>query len=665
MERYQGSQDTVVPETLDLDANMEDYGTQPPGDPSDDTKTWAERVAGGGEGGMPVPELVLDDEFVASRMQITFPNGEDGKPEITIGKDVLDVMAGLWKQCMVVKVLGRKVSLATLDRRLRELWKPRGGMFVVDLPRQFFMVRFEDEQDYFTALTGGPWKVFGSYLLVQAWSPEFDPSCDDIVTKPVWVRLSNIPMTYYHRTILMGIASSLGKPIRVDSTTLRLERARFARECVEVNLKNIGIKLDSIQRATVLDSTISCVLFQSIVVDHQDIEVKISKKVLKGTILVNGERYFVSYEGLNTICSSCGIYGHLSANCPQRRTNAESSTTKNDDHVKTAEPENEGGRMMRGDRKSITSGEEAFVPVRNPARKGDHQNLRDNGKAKITEDNGIIRGKNRFASLAGDQEDSVKESRDMEEGEKESLPTAKILEKSGTEPILVDPGINDGTLKPLFLAGKDKRAKPKTTKNNKPGRGLIFGSVGGTKDDVQIGKRLRTEVGGTSQNRSLQNATNRLNSKTYEGWEADGGCPGEHPRLSSCRRGFLPFAWVLGNLRSELFTGGAVNLWRLSLFVGAFWLARCVFGVTHPSRQLRLLESSLPAKFGQGPPFWVGACPLPLRVVLLRGQRSRAAWLEHVAAFCYLQVVLSLFLEAPECLCNARAGKLPWALAKL
>ncbi|XP_048611878.1 uncharacterized protein LOC125586109 [Brassica napus] len=139
------------------------------------------------------------------------------------------------------------------------------------------MVRFEKEGEYLAALTGGPWRAFGSYLMVRAWSPEFDPLRDDTITTPVWIWLTNIPVNFYHRSILMGISKGLGKPVRVDLTTLKFERARFARVCVEVNLA----------------------------------------KPLKGTVLINGERYFVAYEGLAEICSKCGIYGHLVHGCPR------------------------------------------------------------------------------------------------------------------------------------------------------------------------------------------------------------------------------------------------------------------------------------------------------------------------------------------------------------
>ncbi|EOA18505.1 hypothetical protein CARUB_v10007057mg, partial [Capsella rubella] len=258
---------------------MEEVGekSRPPGDPPDAPGSWAQKVKGSHGGGMRMPEEVLDAAFVKSRVRLEFPNGEDGEPFITIGAEIIEAMHGLWKNCMVVKVLGRNITIAVLSRRLRDMWNPSRDMFVLDLPRQFFMVRFESEEEYMAALTGGPWKIFGSYLMAQAWSPDFDPIRDEITTTPVWVRLSNIPVTFYHTSILEEIARGLGKPLKVDLTTTKLERARFARVCVEVNLK----------------------------------------KPLKGTVMINGERYYVSYEGISTICSHCGLYGHLVHSCPK------------------------------------------------------------------------------------------------------------------------------------------------------------------------------------------------------------------------------------------------------------------------------------------------------------------------------------------------------------
>lgn len=91
------------------------------GDPLDASVLWVKKVTGSGTGGRPVPEMVLDDEFVSVRLNLEFPNGEDGEPVITIGVEVLDVMNGLWKQCMIVRVLGRTILISAMSRKLREM----------------------------------------------------------------------------------------------------------------------------------------------------------------------------------------------------------------------------------------------------------------------------------------------------------------------------------------------------------------------------------------------------------------------------------------------------------------------------------------------------------------------------------------------------------------
>lgn len=460
--------DLRVPVGAANEATMMDTGERdrPPGDPPDGRGSWVEKVVGNVGGGMMRPENVLNDDFVRERMGLEFPDGEDGEPVVTIEREVLEAMNGLWKRCMIVKVLGRNISISVVSRKLRELWKPKGAMHVMDLPRHFFMVRFDEEEEYLAALTGGPWRVFGSYLLVQAWSPEFDPLRDEITTTPVWVRLSNIPVNFYHRSILLGIARGLGKPVKVDLTTLNFERARFARVCVEVNLQ----------------------------------------KPLKGTIMVNGERYCVAYEGLANICSLCGIYGHLVHSCPKR-------VVENSLVV----PSNQ--RVEKTSTSREKQVEEGFTLVRRNNRRPEQEfgqptvsvgtamgrNLRDITKGK---DSGNIATSNRFGNLVEDMVVSEIEGSAMISGaNKENV----IFKNQGKEAQSVGQGKELGVgASGSFQKGlsgealKAKRAgvngpvvkngpRPKVVKQNKPTRGLVFGPMSGEGELSTTGKRLRVE----------------------------------------------------------------------------------------------------------------------------------------------------------------------------
>ncbi|KAL8138907.1 hypothetical protein V2J09_004908 [Rumex salicifolius] len=119
---------------------------------------------------------------------------------------------------------------------------------------------------------GGPWTIFGQCLMVHNWSADFNPSRDTIKTVCAWVRFTNLPVILYDERVLHHIATSLGRPLRVDRNTSQATRGKFAR----INLS----------------------------------------KSLKGAILINGELVLVEYEGLGDIGLMCGRQGHLAHLCP-------------------------------------------------------------------------------------------------------------------------------------------------------------------------------------------------------------------------------------------------------------------------------------------------------------------------------------------------------------
>ncbi|EOA18966.1 hypothetical protein CARUB_v10007601mg, partial [Capsella rubella] len=437
----------------------------PPGDPPDKRGVWLQKVVGSTVGGMPVPEDVVPHEFVMSHTNLTFPDGVNGEPVITVGREVMEAMNGLWKKCMIVKVLGRSMSIAVMSRKLKEMWRPQGAMVVTDLPHQFFVVRFELEEEYMAALTGGPWKMFGSYLMVQAWSPDFDPLRNDIVTTPVWIRLSNIPMNLYHSSILMIIAEGLGKPLREDMQTLKFDRARFARVCVEVNLS----------------------------------------QPLKGTVLVNEERYYVSYEGLTNICSGCGMYGHLVHSCARTRAEVGREGTQMNPPASRDSPR-EGDDSMGLGGQGGSQGRDGFTVVRRSGRRpmanepavvvGDgvlrQSKERNVGSLGDITDSGNLAISNRFSELTADLvENGIREDMGTREENKENEGDGNIPRTLRVFQVKETP--YSSKKKNGLRGGKNIGPSTKGPKGNKPTRGLIFGPVQSGRDMSSSGKRLRTE----------------------------------------------------------------------------------------------------------------------------------------------------------------------------
>ncbi|CAN1805118.1 hypothetical protein LINPERHAP1_LOCUS24142 [Linum perenne] len=163
------------------------------------------------------------------------------------------------------------------------MWKPTGAMQVVDLDKDCFLVKFGNDQDYFRALTGGPWMILEHYLIVQQWDPTFRVSDKLPAKMVVWVRFPHLPILFYHPQILTALGNLIGKTIRIDSPTQNADRGKFARMAVEIDID----------------------------------------EPLAPVVELDGAWQKVEYENIPELCFSCGKIRHASdKGCP-RGTNGE------------------------------------------------------------------------------------------------------------------------------------------------------------------------------------------------------------------------------------------------------------------------------------------------------------------------------------------------------
>ncbi|CAN1144206.1 hypothetical protein LINPERHAP2_LOCUS13974 [Linum perenne] len=211
-----------------------------------------------------------------------------------------------WSKALVVKVIERNFSYGAMKRRLESLWAKHGQIQVSDLSNAFFAVRFSDKDDYSRAAFEGPWKIFDYYITVLPWSPDFK------VYEPIrkiltWVRLPDLPLHFFNHLAVSRIGSYVGKTFRVDMATADGERAKYARVCVEIDLD----------------------------------------KPLLGRYDIDGTIYKIVYESLETICVSCGHYGHLEQDCHQEST---PMSMEDKAHTPPAPETDHGGWMIAGRR---------------------------------------------------------------------------------------------------------------------------------------------------------------------------------------------------------------------------------------------------------------------------------------------------------------------------
>ncbi|CAL9017859.1 unnamed protein product, partial [Prunus brigantina] len=154
-------------------------------------------------------------------------------------------------------------------------WSLKGEWKLIDLINDYFVVKFELEEDLNFVLTGGPWIIAGQYLVMQKWRSGFSPATAHVTRMAAWIRVSAIQLECFDVWSLKRIGNLLGKLLKIDSLTTSQNRGKFARLCVELDLT----------------------------------------KPLDAFVQINQNWYNIEYEGLPDICYLCGMYGHKREHC--------------------------------------------------------------------------------------------------------------------------------------------------------------------------------------------------------------------------------------------------------------------------------------------------------------------------------------------------------------
>ncbi|XP_028791001.1 uncharacterized protein At4g02000-like [Neltuma alba] len=192
-----------------------------------------------------------------------------------------------------MKLLGKTVPLWALRTSLKRQWQTSSPITIRDIDNGYFVASFKEEEDMNRIYHNGPWMFSNQYLVVQRWRPNFDPWNAELQKKiAVWVRLPLLPLELLNAASLRKIGDLMGKTLKIDRITYTSKRGRYARICVEVDLK----------------------------------------RRLEAAINIFGQKRFIEYEGLHLICFCREKYGHHRESCPDKEITY-------DDRKEQAEPQ--------------------------------------------------------------------------------------------------------------------------------------------------------------------------------------------------------------------------------------------------------------------------------------------------------------------------------------
>lgn len=229
---------------------------------------------------------------------------QGGIPVVKLPKALRKELVEEWKNALIVKYLGKPIAFQIFYQRLVRICGVKGKLDLIDVGFGCYVARFDDVNDCKHVLMDEPWKLFDNYIVTQRWRPDFDPKSSKMEKMAVWVRLPGLPVEYFCEDVIHMILQHVGTPLKLDKTTAGVERGRFARAAIEIDLS----------------------------------------KPLVLKVMVRKRVQLVGFEGLHVICFTCGQVGHRSEHCPEKVMDSEPAKNTKMDTNKKPQQEKAAGK---------------------------------------------------------------------------------------------------------------------------------------------------------------------------------------------------------------------------------------------------------------------------------------------------------------------------------
>lgn len=113
---------------------------------------------------------------------------------------------------------------------------------------EYYIARFELKRDCMHALLNGLWKIFDHYVVPWRWKSDFDSKTTKVDKMTVWVQLPSLPMEYFRDDVIKMILEHAGTHLKLDRKTAGVEREKFARAAIEIDLLKPLVSMVCIQR---------------------------------------------------------------------------------------------------------------------------------------------------------------------------------------------------------------------------------------------------------------------------------------------------------------------------------------------------------------------------------------------------------------------------------
>ena len=148
--------------------------------------------------------------------KLTFTDEED--KGVVLGSSSTKAAKEIGKNCAIMKIMTpRSISLDTLRKNLRMLWKKNKWVNFSELEADLYLVEFGDDKDKKKILDMCPWSFEKQLVLLQEFEGELTPKEIEIKWSPFWIQIFNLPLNSRTKETRWVIGSTWGTVMEVDA----------------------------------------------------------------------------------------------------------------------------------------------------------------------------------------------------------------------------------------------------------------------------------------------------------------------------------------------------------------------------------------------------------------------------------------------------------------
>ena len=239
--------------------------------------TWSQIVNSGAN------DEQFDDGFKDAPRKISL-NG-DGTANLELPHSFLVEARKQWSTSCIGHFVGASLQFKYVKEQTMKLWSNNGLKNVYYNSKGYYTFRFETEAEMKKAMALRSLQIGGKRLYLAPWTDGASFQKNVIKKVSTWIKLVDVPHSYWTREGLKHIASAVGTPLTLDNQTATLNPMKYAGVLVEIQYE--------------------CAYPKAVWVPVIDDD---SGEVVK-------VRVGIDYSSVPQSCSYCRAFGHYDSRC--------------------------------------------------------------------------------------------------------------------------------------------------------------------------------------------------------------------------------------------------------------------------------------------------------------------------------------------------------------